>query len=346
MGRSRLDAQVRKLREELRAHPNDLEAAVFLAEAQQRSGDTTGAIATLRSALARSTPGTSSTANVATEAVFALVHLLKRAGQLDEAIAELDALARFAPGRAREAHLQIADVALARYDAERALSHAAAAAKDADPTTLARIAELQARAGAVRAAISTYRQVLTHDDSPAPALALARLLQREGDESGAAAVLTKLMRQSRDDDAIAEAGGLAVDLGELAGRLPELEREVADALATGQESAARRRLLVTVLKRILPPLYRDERADETRERLARQALHPLLELVTDSQETPGIGPPSSLSGCSGTVMRPGAGSPYGSPRPDDGGSVDDTRGGAVSDGRRTARGDNRARSTG
>jgi tetratricopeptide (TPR) repeat protein len=282
LGRGRLESQVRKLRDELRAHPDDLEAAVFLAEAQQRSGDTTGAIATLRAGLARSNRATS----VATEAVFALVHLLKRAGQLDDAMAELDALARFAPGRAREAHLQIADVALARYDADRALSHAAAAAKDADSATLARIADLQARAGAGAAAISTYRQVLTHDDGPAPALALAHLLQREGDEKAAAMLLTKVLRQSRDDDAIAEAGALAVDLGELAGTLPELEREIADALATGQDSAARRRLLVTVLKRILPPLYRDESADETRERLARQALHPLLELVTDPQETP------------------------------------------------------------
>ena len=287
-GRGRLDAQVRKLREEVRAHPDDLEAAVFLGEAQQRAGDTAGAIATLRAALGRGTPPQNRAArtDVATEAVFALVHLLKRSGQLDEAMAQLDALARVVPGRAREAHLQIADVALARYDATRALAHAAAAAVDADPGTLARVADLQARAGADTLAIATYRQVLTHDDGPAPALALARLLDRAGDEAGAAAVLSKLLRQARDDETIAEAGALAIDLGELRGRLPEIEREVADALATGQDSTARRRMLVATLKRVLPPLYRDERADETREQLARQALHPLLELVTDAQETP------------------------------------------------------------
>jgi tetratricopeptide (TPR) repeat protein len=286
LGRGRLEAQVRKLREELRAHSEDIEAAVFLAEAQQRSGDSAGAISTLRSVLDRAPPETRSGSAVATEAVFALVHLLKRSGQLDEAMAELDALTRLTPSRAREAHLQIADVALARYDAARALSHAAAAAKDADPSTLARIAELQARAGAGAVAIATYRQALAQDDSPAQALALARLLQREGDESGAATVLAKVLRQSRDDDAVAEAGGLAVDLGELADKLLELESEVASALATGQDSAARRRILVATLERVLPPLYRDEKADEVRERLARQALHPLLELVTEPQETP------------------------------------------------------------
>ena len=52
-GRGRMDAQIRQLRDDARAHPDDLEVALFLAEAQQRTGDSAGAIATLKDLLAR-----------------------------------------------------------------------------------------------------------------------------------------------------------------------------------------------------------------------------------------------------------------------------------------------------
>ena len=52
-GRTRMDAQIRQLREDARAHPDDPEVALFLAEAQQRMGDPAGAITTLKDVLAR-----------------------------------------------------------------------------------------------------------------------------------------------------------------------------------------------------------------------------------------------------------------------------------------------------
>jgi tetratricopeptide (TPR) repeat protein len=187
-GRGRMDAQIRQLREDARLHPDDPEAGLFLAEAQQRTGDAAGAIATLKELLARvgATAANSAGRDIAVEAGFALVHLLKRTGQLDEAVSRLDEIARLAPGRAREAHLQIADIALARYDVKRALSHATAAAASADPQTLARIGDLQARAGADDLAIATYRAAVARDTNPPATLALARLLVRRGDEQEAA----------------------------------------------------------------------------------------------------------------------------------------------------------------
>ena len=47
-GRGRIDAQIRQLRDDARAHPDDPEIALFLAEAQQRMGDPAGAITTLQ----------------------------------------------------------------------------------------------------------------------------------------------------------------------------------------------------------------------------------------------------------------------------------------------------------
>ena len=224
--------------------------------------------------------------DVAVEAGFALVHLLKRTGQLDEAVSRLDEIARLAPGRAREAHLQIADIALGRYDVKRALSHATAAAASADPQTLARIGDLQARAGADDLAIATYRAAVARDTNLAATLALARLLVRRGDEQEAADALGGLLRTSHDDDAITEAGRLAIELAELRGRLPALESGLAEALAAGQDTPARRKLLAAVLKRLLPPMYRDATADGARNALGRGVLRPLLEIVTEADQTP------------------------------------------------------------
>jgi len=287
-GRTRMDAQIRQLREEARLHPDDLEVALFLAEAQQRIGDSNSAIATLKDVLTRASSGTPNAAmrDVAVEAGFALVQLLKRTGQLDEAVARLDDIARLAPGRAREAHLQIADIALTRHDVTRALSHATAAATAADPQTLARIGDLQARAGADDQAIATYRAAVAHDTNPAATLALARLLVRRGDEQEAADALNGVVRASHDDDAITEAGRLALELADLRGRLPELEAELADAMAAGQDTPARRKLLAALLKRLVPPMYGDAAVDEARVALGRAVLRPLLEIITEADQPP------------------------------------------------------------
>ena len=287
-GRGRLDAQIRQLRDEARAQPDDFETTLFLAEAQQRNGDAPAAVATLRQLLGRlgERAQDAATRDVTIEATFALVHLLKRTGQLDEAVTRLADITRLAPGRARDANLQIADIALASSDTARALEHAAAAAAGADAQTLQRIGDIQARAGADALAVATYRAAVAHGAGPTAALALVRLLLRAGDEKEAAGVLDGLLRASRDDEAIMEAGRLAIDLGEMQGRLPDVQQRLAEAVAAGQDSPARRRTLVAVLKRLLPPLYRDPTADEARLAIGRAVLRTLLEIVTDTEQTP------------------------------------------------------------
>ena len=287
-GRGRLEGQIRKLAEAARAHPEDAEAALFLAEAQQRAGDTAGAMATLRELIARAAPDGAATRDAAfdvvvTDAEFALVHLLKRGGQLDEATAHLQEIGRRSPGRARDAELQLAELELARYDTAQALAHAARAATGADGPMLARIADLESRAGDPARATASYRAAVTRGAGPVAALALIRLLERSGDTVAAAGALDDLFRLPDDDEAVTEAGRLAIDLGELAGTLPDLEQRLAERLAA-RDTPARRRLLVTLLKRLLPPLYRDPAADGVRARLAPHALRALLDLVTSGDQ--------------------------------------------------------------
>ena len=64
------------------------------------------------------------------------------------------------------------------------------------------------------------------------------------------------------------------------------KRELAEALAAGQDTPARRRLLAALLKRLLPPMYRDANADDARTALGRSVLRPLLEIVTEADQTP------------------------------------------------------------
>jgi len=300
-GRGRLDAEVHRLRGEADAHPDDAEAGLFLAEAQQRLGDGTGAMTTLRAILARATAaaggggdtraespgaGNAGARAAAIEAGFALARLLQRTGQLDEATARLDELGRLAPARAREAQLRMATIALERYDTSGALARAADAEAGADPAALAWIAEIRERAGADTLAAATYRKALQGNAPPAAALSLARIQVRQGDGVGAATTIETLLRTSHDDASRTDAARRALTLDESLGRLPELAEMLSSTRPDEQETTARRQALVGVLKRMLPPLYRDPTTDATRVRLGGRWLRPLLDLVTDANQDP------------------------------------------------------------
>jgi tetratricopeptide (TPR) repeat protein len=280
LGRGRLDDEVRRLRDEALAHPGDLEKAMFLAEAEQRLGDVAGAIATLRALVAAgagATPGPARDAAV--EAELALARLLKQTGQLDEAAERLGELGRLAPDRARDAALQIAEIALDRGDGPGALANAAAAEAGADAAQLGRVAEIRERAGADALAAATYRRAIALDPSTSAAMALGRLLERQGDATGAAAVVEAGLSNARDDASVADTTRRALDLDEALGRLPELAEVLAPEAASTEETPARRRALIDVVGRLLPTLYRDPTADAARAGLARIALRPLLDLV-------------------------------------------------------------------
>jgi tetratricopeptide (TPR) repeat protein len=289
-GRGKVDAEVHRLSNEASAHPDDTETEMFLAEAEQRLGDTAAATATLQAITARGAVTTDRRVREAgVEAGFALVRLLKQSGQLAEAAAHLGSLALLSPARASEAELQIADLALVRYDLPGALAHAAAAENGADGPQLIRIAEIRERAGADRLAVATYRRAIARDAGPTAALALARLLERQGDASGAAGAVEALLRSSRDDASVADASRRALQLDEALDRLPDLVEALASGEGEGDGQKAtpgHRRALVDVLDRLVPTLYRDPAADEARARLARMTLRPLLDLVITAEVPP------------------------------------------------------------
>ncbi|HXJ19583.1 MAG TPA: HEAT repeat domain-containing protein [Polyangia bacterium] len=283
-GRARLDAKIRELREQTRAHPDDLEGALFLADAEQRLGDVEGAIGTLHDIVDRAGPADGAQSTELVDAGFTLVRLLRRQGRLDEAQARLEALAHVAPGRAREAQLQNAELALTRFDRAGALAHARDAAAGADAATLARVGEIREAAGDDAGAAEAYRGAMSVDGPPAAPLALARLLARQGDTTGAAAALELLLRATRDDASLADAGRRAISLQETLGRLPDLAESLARPDADGAGSPARRHALLDVLTRMPSP--RDAAEREAWARVGRLALRPLLEILSADEDVP------------------------------------------------------------
>jgi HEAT repeat protein len=220
------------------------------------------------------------------------VRLLRQTRQTDEAIRWLDELARRSPLRAREAHIQMADIELGRYEDGRALEHAEQAARLApgDGQALARIAEVQERAGELDRALATYRRAFDRDGSPPAAFALARLLVRRGATREAAEILRTVLRTAPDEETVTEAARRAIDLEEYLGTLGELERMIAGLIFSPQKGTAYRHALVEVFRRLVPALYRAPnepgKTAEDRSRLAQHGLRPLLELATTPETEP------------------------------------------------------------
>jgi tetratricopeptide (TPR) repeat protein len=291
-GRARLDERVRALEERVRHAPADRETALFLAEAQQRLGNQGAAIATLRAILEHDAAATPPDPDGDAEVTLALVRLLRATGRTEEAVSRLEELARRVPARAREAHVQIADVELARHDEAVALAHAEAAARlgASDGQALSRIATIQERAGDDERAFETYRRAFESDGDATAGFALAARLERRGDVAASATVLRRIVETATDDEVIVEAGRRALDAEELLGRLPDYERFVARGLFSGARGPAVRRVLVDVLRRLLPSLARaapgDAAAREARARVAQHGLGPILGLLTETEAAP------------------------------------------------------------
>jgi tetratricopeptide (TPR) repeat protein/HEAT repeat protein len=295
-GRARLEDKILKLRAEVDAHPERRETALFLAEAELRSDAVASAIETLRATLARDRAHAAGSADASDDAqaevILTLVRLLRQTRQLDEAVRLLAELAQRIPTRAREAHIQIADIELGRYEDQQALDHASSAARLApdDGRALIRIAEVQERAGEIDAALANYRRAFGRDANPSAAFALARLLTRRGSTAEASEILRGVLRAASDEETITETGRRAIDLEEYLGTLDDLERVVSGLLFSNPNGAAYRRLLAEIYRRLLPSLYRapavETAAAENRARIAQHGLRPLLELVTEADGDP------------------------------------------------------------
>jgi tetratricopeptide (TPR) repeat protein len=296
-GPVRLEVKLRELEERIRKDPLDREALAFLVEAQLRSGRVDAAAGTLRRWLAGVDGGKAVLKVDAGDAelVMLLVRALRQSHRADDAVPWLEELARRWPERARDVHLQLADIALATHGDARAAEHATAAASASpdDPQVLLRVAAVEERLGQLDRAIQHARHAHAARGDPSAALALASLLSRRGEIDEQRTLLREVLRRSDDDEVIAEAGRRAIALEEATGTLEQLERLVADLPAgPGEGGGAQQRVLLAILERMLPAAYRDKEHDPEalarHRRLAQHALRPLLELISLPDALPSV----------------------------------------------------------
>ena len=248
-GSARLEGKLRAMEQALADSGGDRELLMFLVQAQLRTGRGDAAIVLMKATLARVPPGGKG-GNVRAddqadaELMSLLVHTLRQAHRTDEAMSWLEELSRRFPARAREAGLQLADMAVVEHADERAQAYAEQAAITAagDPRVLLRAAGVQERLGHQEAAAAMYRRLLQAGRrEPSAALALATLLARTGEVEEQRSLLREVLRGGTEEDVVALAGARAIILEEASGRLDTLEAFVADTPDLNASTPAGRR---------------------------------------------------------------------------------------------------------
>lgn len=293
-GNARVDVKLGELETSVSSHPGDRDAMTLLVEAELRTGRIPAAISLLKAALSRPDDPSEEDADV----ILLLVRTLRQAGQADEAMAWLEQLSQRFPGRAREAWVQLADIALDQHADRRAQEYAerAAAADPGNARVIIRVAAVEERLGHLDQAVAIYRRIAGsgHPDASAT-LAQAALLARLGEVDEQRSLLRDVLRGDADEETITVAGARAIALEEAGGTLGQLESLVADTPdlnALSAEASARRRVLCAILWRLVPPVYRARKAESSApgklEHFGRHGLRPLLELVDAPDAAPDL----------------------------------------------------------
>jgi tetratricopeptide (TPR) repeat protein len=307
-GAGRTATKVAELEEHLRGQADDVEVRLCLIELYLRMERLDGAMAQLTQAWGQpapvgqldSSPAASARHDVASsvvessvEQVFTLIRLLRQRQRTAEAMSWLEAVAARFPARARDVRLQLADMAVAAHDDERAAIFASAAVEAApdDPTVSLRAAAVEERLGHLAAAAAAYRRVISANPDAAGRVALAALMSRTGGEPAEQRSLLRwVLARGTDDDLVSEAGRRSIALEEALGSLDELARELwdtGDLNASHVGGAARRRVLALILTRLVPTVYRSRdqhpSAAARLRRYGRDGVRPLLDLANGAE---------------------------------------------------------------
>ena len=285
-GSARVATKLAQLEEYLRGQPDDEDVRMCLVEAYLRTERIEAAARLLKEAW---DGYKESGGDAPVDLVFMLIRSLRQRHRSGEAMAWLEAVSTRFPARAREARLQLADMALAEHDDERAAAFASAAvAADPDDVVVAlRAAAIQERMGDLPAATKSYRRAIDVAADPAGSVALAALMARTGsDAPEQRELLRRALLRGTDDDLLIEAGRRAVVLEEALGSLDELAVLLADTADLNVDrlgGGARRRVLANVLVRLVPGTYRmqdrEPSAAARLRRYGRDGVRPVLDLA-------------------------------------------------------------------
>jgi cellulose synthase operon protein C len=283
--RNQLQQRSAGLRKRFLGSPPDLEAGRLLAEAETRARRFADAESTLRR-LAELAPGDP-------DSLVRLERVLVLERKLADAIEVLKRLVLLEPKRAREYYQRMAEYAAELYRDDDAVAFAARAVElspeDADGH--AKLGRMYRRRQETGKAINELRQaIIKNDRAFAVALELAELLVQQNQMTEADQLLRRVLRASPDEELVARAARLSIQLNLSRGTLESLEREILPLALGNPERPLYRRLLVEVYGALAYPLVHRVRTgakDDARaaraelERLGDRAVKPLLDALSD-----------------------------------------------------------------
>ncbi len=283
-----LERREAPLARRLQASPPDLEAGRLLAEVQLRQQRHAAAERTLLT-VTRLAPGDVASLN-SLERVLVLERKLRAAIGVLERLVEAD------PKRAREYYQRMAQHAAELYADDEAVAYAARAVELSpdDAEGHRRLGEMYRRRHQTAQAITQLRQAILKNDRLFPVyFELADLLLGEGEVDEADRLLRRVVRASPDEELVARAARMSMQVHLGRGDLEVLERELLPIALGNPQRPLYRRLLVELYGALaLPLVHRTLAEDPTAAAAAREALgrigeravKPLLDALGDDRE--------------------------------------------------------------
>jgi tetratricopeptide (TPR) repeat protein len=284
-----LEQQIPGLRAAFGASSPDVEAGRMLAEAQLHLRKLADAEATLRRVL-QVAPGDA-------ESYLALERVLVQENKIGDAIVVLEKLALVDPKRARELYERMAQYALQIYKDDDAIKYAARAVElnPDDAEGHRRLGEMYRSRQDVDRAVAEFRAAIAKNDRLFVVyFELADLLLSKGQPDDADRLFRRVVRGAPDDELVARAARLAMQINLGKGTLESLEQELLPLAIGEPQRPIFRRLLVEIYGNLTFGLVQrvrhssPEEAEQTRATLARigaRAVKPLLDALADSDAT-------------------------------------------------------------
>ena len=283
-----LPAQVPPLSRAFAANPPNVDAGWMLSEVLIRLQR----LAEAEAALVRLTqlrPGDAE-AFLSLERVYVMQH------KLQEAIATLDKLVRLDPKRARQYYQRMAQYAAELYRDDDAIQYAAQAVALApdDAEGHRKLGEMYRRRQDNDKAIGEFRAAIAKNDRLFLVyFDLAELLLARGQADEADQLYRRVVRTCPDEEMVARAARLSMQINLGRGTLETLERELLPVALGHPQKHVYRRLLVDLYGAMTFPLVQrvryasDKEAEAARADLAKigtRAVKPLLDALTDDNQ--------------------------------------------------------------
>ena len=289
-----LPSQVSYLSDRFTALPPDLEAGRILAEVLRRLHRLPEAEEALRRLVALA-PGDE-------ESLLALERVLVQQQMLPAAIEVLAKLCEVDPKRAREFYQRMAEYAAELYHDDDAIRYAARAVELSpnDSVGHQKLGEMYRRRQDVPHAIAELRLAIQQNERLFPVyFDLAELLLSTGQVDEADRLLRRVVRASSDEELVARAARMSLQVNLGKGTLGELERELLPVAVGNPQKSIYRRLLVELYGAMTFPLVqraRTEKVDRSRSpdvagaraelaRIGARAVKPLLDALADDKES-------------------------------------------------------------